>query len=432
MPAAEASSFSAAEIDAVFAAIADRNTIGLAVSGGADSLALMLLVRQWQAARRQSCRVSVFTIDHRLRASSSAEASMVAGRAEELGFKHRILVWKGSKPTTGVEEGARDERYRLLEGAALEWGLSDVLTAHHREDQVETVLMRIGRGSGLSGLRGMRSARPLGDSIVLRRPLLEVPQDRLRALVAAAGWTPAEDSSNWDEAFMRPRIRRAMPSLAAAGIDSGQIVRSAARLGRADDALDHYAELLLGEAVKSDAFAVASLTQSSYAAAPVEVRLRALGRVLRAVGGRTWPPPRGDRLEALDKLLIEGGSFKRTLAGTHIVASGELATIRRECGRVPLPMFSVSAGDAGIWDGRFNFRVEQGPRTGLKIGPLGRDSLGLGPIADLSREVAATLPVLRLDGEVVASPGASLRTHLGVVASFQSIVGQSLLSRPDR
>lgn len=432
MPAAEASSFSDAEIAALFVAIVDRDAIGLAVSGGADSLALMLLARQWQAARRQSCRIAVFSVDHRLRSSSGAEARMVAARAQELGFDHRILVWEGSKPTTGVEEAARDERYRLLEDAALEAGLSDILTAHHREDQVETVLMRMGRGSGLSGLRGMRSARPLGDSIVLRRPLLEVPQERLRALVAEAGWTPAEDASNSDDAFLRPRIRRVMPSLTAAGIDSGEIVRSAARLGRADDALDHYAELLLGEAVRTDSFAVVSLTRSSYAAAPVEVRHRALGRVLRAVGGRNWPPPRGDRLEAMDKVLIEGESFRRTLAGTQIVASGELAMIQRECGRVPLPMFSVAAGDAGIWDGRFVFKVEQGPPKGLELGPLGRDRLETAAIVEPSRGVAATLPVLRLDGEVVAAPGARLSTALGVVASIQSIVDRNIRVRPDR
>jgi tRNA(Ile)-lysidine synthase len=426
MPVAKGSSFSDAEIDTLFAAIADRETIGLAVSGGADSLALMLLVRQWQTARSRPVRVSVFTIDHRLRTNSGAEASMVVARAQELGFEHRVLVWRGSKPTTGVEEAARDERYRLLEVAAMEAGLSDILTAHHREDQVETVLMRIGRGSGLSGLRGMRPARPLGESITVHRPMLMVPQERLRALVAAEGWKPAEDGSNADEAFMRPRLRRVMPTLAAAGIDSGQIARSAARLGRADDALDHYTELLLGNAVKSDAFAVVTLSRSSYAAAPVEVRHRALGRVLKAVGGRDWPPPRGDRLEALDRVLTEGESFKRTLARTQIGVSGELATIQRECGRVPLPVFPVSAGDSGIWDGRFDFRVEKGPQTGLQIGPLGRDVLGVGPFDKLPRGVAASLPVLRMEGEVVAAQGANLRTEFGVVASFRSIVDRSI------
>ena len=431
MLAAEAS-FSDAEIDTLFAPIADRDAVGLAVSGGADSLALMLLVRRWQAARGRLSRVVVFTVDHRLRAGSGAEAIMVARHAMDLGFEHRVLVWSGPKPATGVEEAARDERYRLLEGAAVEAGLADILTAHHREDQVETVLMRIGRGSGLSGLRGMRSDRIVGESVVLRRPLLAVPQERLRAVVAAAGWMPAEDTSNSDVAFMRPRLRRALPLLAAAGLDSGQIARSAVRLGRADDALDHYTERLLGEAVETNAFAVATLSRSSYAAAPQEVRLRALLRVLKAVGGRTWPPPRGDRLEALDQVMTEEGSFNRTLAGTQIVASGALATIQRERGRVPLPAFPVSAGDAGVWDGRFNFRIEKGPETGLKIGPLGCYGEGRGAFGDLPRRVAAVLPVLRLDGEVVAVPGGDHRAELEVAASFQCIVDRSIRLPLDR
>lgn len=426
MPAADAATFSDSECDDLFAVIADRAVIALAVSGGADSLALMLLARRWQAAGSPRPRIIVLTVDHQLRPSSADEARMVAARADECGFAHRILAWTDPKPANGIEEAAREARYRLLRSAAIEEGATDVLTAHHRDDQAETVLMRLGGGSGLAGLRGMRPVRALDGEIVLRRPLLAVPKARLRSLVDEAGWQAAEDETNADEAFLRPRLRALLPSLHAVGLTPGRIARSAERLARADDALEHYTDLLLTSAVTTNALAVATLDRSAYRTAPVEVRHRALARLLAAIGDGGWPPPRGDRLETLDAALVSEGRFKRTLGGTEISADGDHVAIYRECGRLPLPAFAVAKGASGVWDRRFAFRVEKGPRHGLVIGPLGSDRIEGEAFEKVPRSVVAALPVLRVGGAIVAAAGTTQDEGGDVAASFRSVIDEGI------
>jgi tRNA(Ile)-lysidine synthase len=397
-----------AELGPFFDVLAERKAVGLAVSGGADSLALMLLAERWRSQRAVGPALWVFTVDHGLRPTSAAEAGFVAATARRLGLQYRILHWDGPKPTTGVEEAAREARYRLLLQAAEEVGASDLLTAHHRDDQVETVLMRLGRGSGLGGLAAMRGERALGGGVTLRRPLLGVPKARLAATVAAAGLTPVEDESNADRRFARARLRSLTTDLTAAGVDAAGVARSAVRLARADDALEHYVDELLDHIAVFDRFAVATIDRAGFGVAPVEVRLRALARIVGGVGGSDWPPPRGERLEALEQAIVTGGRFKRTLAGTVILASDEVVTICREGGRRALPHLPVSAGDSGIWDGRFAFRIKDGPEGGLSIGPLGepgRRSLGL---KNSSPAALATLPALRLDADIVAVPPAGI------------------------
>ncbi len=429
MPAAPSQPIRDDELNGLFAGLAASGAIALAVSGGADSLALLVLVDRWRRRRRAAPMVHVLTVDHRLRASSAAEARHVAAIAAARGLPHRTLVWDDAAPVTGIEAAAREARYRLLAKAAGEIGAAHLATAHHQGDQAETLLMRLGRGSGLAGLAGMRAERPLAPGLVLCRPLLDVARVRLAATVAAAGLTPAEDESNTDPRFARARLRALMPALAAEGIDAAGIARTAARLARASDALDHYATLLLEAAVTTDPLAVARVDREAFAAAPEEVRLRALGRLVQAIGGAEWPP-RSERLESLDAALIGVGAFKRSLGGAILRADGGLAEIYRESGRAPLPELEVWPGFSGLWDHRFAVRIDRAPGGGLALGPLGeagRRQLGEAG-QGAAPAILAALPALRRQDRVLAVPalGFAAEGDMSPRATTRSVLRERL------
>ncbi|HEX5257388.1 MAG TPA: tRNA lysidine(34) synthetase TilS [Sphingomicrobium sp.] len=220
------------ELDAL---VPPQAAIGIAVSGGPDSLALLIL-----AAEARPLQVEAATVDHALRPESRAEAEMVAQLCERLGVPHTILTatWD-RKPETAIQERARAMRYRLLGQWARERGLTAVLTAHHLDDQAETFLMRLARGAGVRGLAGMRRvARVPGGELAIVRPLLGWRHSGLEAVCAAAGVEPVQDPSNEDEQFERVRIRKALAG--ADWLNGFAIAESAAHLAEADGAL-HWA-----------------------------------------------------------------------------------------------------------------------------------------------------------------------------------------------
>ena len=214
----------------------------LAVSGGPDSTALMVLAARWRKALKVKPKLIAVTVDHGLRKEAKREAAAVGRLARKLGIAHRTLRWTGAKPKTGLQEAARVARYRLLAGAARKANASHILTAHTRDDQAETVLIRMSRGSGVTGLAAMTriSAVP-GDGegkIKLIRPLLDIPKARLIATLRAAKITFADDPSNRDPRFTRARLRGLMSELAREGLDSRRLALLARRLRRADLAIE--------------------------------------------------------------------------------------------------------------------------------------------------------------------------------------------------
>jgi tRNA(Ile)-lysidine synthase len=207
-------------------------TLGVAVSGGPDSLALLLLAH---AARPGT--IAAATVDHGLRATARAEAEQVAAICAGLGVPHRILAARWTRPpTANVQARARHERYALLAEWATAEGLGAVATAHHADDQAETLLMRLARGSGLGGLGGARAARPLGADSRLIRPLLGWRKAELVAVVAAAGLTAVEDPANSDPRHDRARVRQWLAENPA--LDPLRLAASAAWLREADAALE--------------------------------------------------------------------------------------------------------------------------------------------------------------------------------------------------
>ncbi|WP_112663852.1 tRNA lysidine(34) synthetase TilS [Microvirga flavescens] len=299
-------------LNALFSPFLNATGVVVAVSGGPDSIALMHLLAHWNSPSRPP--VFVATVDHGLRPESAKEAAFVVREAELLGFPGAVLEWRGKKPETGVQEAAREARYELLANHARRVGASHIATAHTLDDQAETVLMRMARGSGLAGLAGMRAARDL-DGLHLVRPLLDIGKADLVVRCQKEGWAFIIDPSNANERFARVRWRKVLPDLAKEGLTAERLARLAARAGRAEEALDTKAReaFLRGWSQEERAFAAAVLGEE-----PFEIALRVL-MLLLSKAGLEPDFHRLERLEAcLERLrgaIAEGRALRLTVAG---------------------------------------------------------------------------------------------------------------------
>ncbi len=301
----------------------------VAVSGGADSTALMVLVAEW-ARNCGHTAPAILIVDHGLARNSACIADKVAARVRSLGLEPHVLAWQGRKPTSDIEGAARAARYRLMGEWCATRDVRALYVAHTRDDQAETFLLRLARGSGVDGLAAMAqvSSFPLSgfDGIRVVRPLLTVPRARLRALLAARDLDWHEDEMNSDPRFGRSRLRAAWPALEAAGLSTERIVAAAGHLARARAALDHNVVALLAGASRSDGEQVL-LDGGALAGAPREIGLRALARVVMQVSARSYRP-RFERLESLFGAICAGKlGGGRTLHGCVV----KPAPKRRQC-----------------------------------------------------------------------------------------------------
>lgn len=228
-----------AEIAALFEPLQSFGHVLAAVSGGPDSMALMGLLARWGALR--DVTISVATVDHGFRPEARAEAEFVARIAGDLGLACTILTREGPVPDSGLQEAAREARYDLLYGCARAIGARALVTAHHADDQAETVLMRLCHASGPGGLAGMRMDTPRGE-VTLIRPFLDVPRARLAASLAELGLESLTDPSNADPRFERVRLRQLADVLSGLGLTRERLVLLGKRAARADAALDRAAE----------------------------------------------------------------------------------------------------------------------------------------------------------------------------------------------
>ena len=340
--AEEAAPIGDAEADRLFADLVDESALVLAVSGGADSTALLYLLARWRKRHKPSPKLHAVTIDHGLRPQSRSEASGVKRIAAQLGVVHRTMRWAGEKPLTGLQEKARAERYRLLLAAAHRAGARCVITAHTLDDQAETVLFRLARGSGLAGIGAMARVSHAGfhgpvmrgarGSPALVRPLLGVAKARLVATLHAAGIAHVEDPSNADPRFARVRWRKLAPVLAAEGLTAERLVQLARRVRRNEAAI---------EAVVTAAFDRLGWRPQAWTIAfdarglrdvPAEIALRLIGRAASEVGDEG--PVELGKLESLceslaDALDRSSPRFRQTLAGAMVSLQRDRLIVER-------------------------------------------------------------------------------------------------------
>lgn len=335
---------SEAEAARLFAALAAFPVLLLAVSGGPDSTALMWLAARWRDGLVRKPKLVAVTVDHGLRKESAREALTVKQLAQKLKVEHHTVRWIGRKPRTGIQEAARNARYCLLAEAARKAGAGQILLGHTLDDQAETVLIRLVRGSGVSGLAGMRRfapvPAPVGTATSLARPLLGVTKARLVATLKAAQVPHADDPSNRNEDFTRVRLRAIIPALCREGLTPERLALLAHRVGRIEIALSD----ALNDALQTVApgpwrdGGPVTMDVAAFARLPEEIRLRLLGKIIDWTGNEG--PVELAKLEALcwslegpihSALLTprRSGRFRRTLAGAMITLSGAILTVER-------------------------------------------------------------------------------------------------------
>ena len=305
----------AGEIEALFQPWANARTVLLAVSGGPDSMALLHLAARWAGTPGRPSLYAA-TVDHGLRPEAPAEAELVEAAAAHLKIPHQTLNWQGEKPKTGMQEAARQVRYDLLLALAEDIGADVVMTAHHADDQAETILFRLLRGSGLAGLSGIKSESRRGE-IKLARPLLPLRKSQLVVVCNVANQPFVDDPSNRDEKYARTSLRNLLTQLELLDLGAPDWTRLGARLERADQALAQAAQAA-GERARARAENSAtpeSLDYTRIVAESEEIRIRVIAHTLETAGARL--PLALEKLENLCDSL-QNAARKSTALGTTL------------------------------------------------------------------------------------------------------------------
>lgn len=314
---------------AIFAPLAEFRRIGLAISGGPDSLALLLLAAEFANHNAAHHRFVVYSVDHGLRAEAAGEVAYVVEAARKLGLAARPLRWDGPKPATGIQQAARAARYGLIAAAMAEDETEILVTAHHLADQAETVLMRLAHGSGPEGLRGMDYLSEIG-SLVVVRPLLGIDPAELARVVATSNLKPVADPSNTDTDYERVRWRQMLPQLAALGLDARRLSRFANRMRDADRAL---AAMAATVATGLDQAGTGGITRAVLVRLPRAVAIRVVANLLDQVSGGQKPHDLAPVEALTDRLRIETALKRTSLHGCLITSDGTTITVAREPGR---------------------------------------------------------------------------------------------------
>ncbi len=396
--------------------------IAIAVSGGGDSLALILLADDW--AKSTGGKVWALTVDHGLREGARGEAEQVGRWLKAKGIAHSILSWEGEKPKTGIQEAARDARYRLMEGWCERKGILHLLLAHQREDQAETLLMRLQKGSGVTGLAGMSAVleKPF---CRLLRPLLAVPGDRLRATLNDRGQPWIEDPSNTNPRFARVRLRNAQSSLTKAGFTPQNLAEAATDMAKVRVAVEDSVALLLARSCLIHPAGFAELDSKFLLVAPEELRSRALRRVLRTIGGGKYEPHREKVSAILSEIVDTEICFKgRSLAGCRLSwAGGKLLICHEARGDGDVQM--LENNEEIIWDRRFHISLSGDFTSPIRVQNLGKKALQMvisncdqGQGAMIPKEALASLPAFSDEEGVFAVPHLNYNSRIRSVSEF--------------
>jgi tRNA(Ile)-lysidine synthase len=292
--------------------------ISAGVSGGPDSMAMLWLLSRMAA--KENFIIHAYTVDHGLRSESSQEACQVAAWVERWPqVRHRILRWQGDKPQTRILEEARSARYALMQAAMKEDGARYLAIAHHRDDQAETFLMRLAKGSGLDGLAGMNYVQAMGD-IMLLRPMLDISKNELIAMCDANGIPYVNDPTNKNESYLRPRLRAAREILEEEGLTAKRLSVTAKRLARVRAALEILSQDLFRMSLKDRRENGFLFDFKILSAAPEELVLRVMLQAMDELRTGADYGPRMEKAETLAERIIREDGFKGATLGGCIFA----------------------------------------------------------------------------------------------------------------
>lgn len=340
--------------------------VAVAVSGGVDSMALALLISEWAADR--GVRPFALTVDHQLRSDSAIEAVQVGEWLNAKGMSHAVLRWEEGVHAREVDASpqnvARDARYELM----IEWckanSCSHLFVAHHADDQVETFLMRLTRGSGVEGLAAMAPVRER-EGVCISRPLLEFSKAQLIEVCRIRKQRWAEDPSNKSDKSTRVRFRQAQALLEQEGFTRHRLLTTARHMRRAKEAIDHAVSELFRRGCAVDSLGVARLSVQALQESPEEIGLRTLSRLLTGISGSPYGP-RFDRLENLYNRIVSEPWRDVTLHGCFVARDGPDLILSREVARVS-DVQDIGVQETKVWDGRF--RVTLGAKEeNLSVG----------------------------------------------------------------
>jgi tRNA(Ile)-lysidine synthase len=391
-----------------FAPFENSPHLAVAVSGGADSMALCLLAHDWAVAR--GGRVTALTVDHGLRPASAEEAAQVGSWMSGCGIEHHILRWRGEKPTSAVQNSARVARYRLLCEWCRQENVLHLLLGHHADDQSETVLHRLVRGSGMSGLSGM-SALVETSEVRLLRPLLSCRPAALRFLLTERGQEWLEDPSNQDPRFARTHVRAVLPHLAAVGLTRSVLLAAVAQMAETGSILHEAVVEFLARSCRVHRTGFAQIERAAMATAPSVVAVKALARLVMMIGGSAREC-QADAVWRAYERLFRGGLAVTTLGRCLLLTRGQHLLVYRERRNLPSPCV-LPPDDALLWDGRFRLRafVPDEVAAQLYVRPVGKEDLQM--ICSNSAKLAGrvppalvrgTLPVLCDEGGLAIAP----------------------------
>lgn len=336
--------------------------LGVAVSGGGDSVALLLLLHQ------SGRELFAATVNHQLRPEAAAEAAGVAKLCAELRVPHVVLAWESAGVKGNLQKAAREARRDLLGAWAQENGLKDIALGHTLDDQAETVLMRLARGSGVDGLAGM-AAKRCENGLCWHRPLLGARRADLRNFLREnnIGWV--DDPSNDDLRFDRVKARQALETLAPLGLDARRLSETASHMQRARKALEATTLQLAQSCTRVSLAGEVSISRRQFADAPREIQLRLLSAGLVWVANAAYRP-RFAALEGLLEAILSGEKAGKTLHGCTVHYRKADILINRELSATPAP-----APVESRWDRRWRIHLENAEN--LQIRALGQNGLSL-------------------------------------------------------
>ena len=370
--------------------------IAVGVSGGADSMALAVLLSEWAAS--QGGWVTALIVDHGLRSNSGTEAASVFDTLKKLRIEAVILPWAPDGVSSGIQAKARTARYQLMENWCRNANVLHLAIAHHADDQAETVLMRLQKGSGADGLAGMPHARELMHCRIIR-PLLDVRKKTLVSFLETRGIPWIEDPSNIDPKYARTTIRE---GIKLDGLDVDGIVQSASRYARVREAAEMTAAAWLARHADLRTSGYISLNCDALFAAPEDIQLRILSRVATVIGGKVYPPSITSVERLQEKLHSDSPA---TVSGALFQPEDGCLFAYREVRNLPKPQTIKTR--SMLWDGRFKVSVDSTEKCpeimAFNDFERTKDDDYVVPdwVSDLPWRARRTIPVIRLHNEIL-------------------------------